>query len=65
MAYKDEYEVARLHASSNFKDQIHSVFENNPKLNFYLAPPIFSRRDEGTGKPKKIRLPGVMLLFFG
>ncbi|MEK8025812.1 indolepyruvate ferredoxin oxidoreductase family protein [Pseudaquabacterium rugosum] len=45
MAYKDEYEVARLYAETGFVDRIARQFEGDYKLRFHLAPPLFSRRD--------------------
>ncbi|KIF82936.1 indolepyruvate ferredoxin oxidoreductase family protein [Noviherbaspirillum autotrophicum] len=45
MAYKDEYEVARLYADSAFQAKIAGMFEGDYKLKFHLAPPRFARRD--------------------
>lgn len=49
MSYKDEYEVARLHSSEEFKNQLRKQFEGEPgkdyKLNFYMAPPMISKQD--------------------
>jgi len=45
MAYKDEYEVARLHADPAFRQQLKDAFEDGAKLRYNLAPPLFSRRD--------------------
>jgi indolepyruvate ferredoxin oxidoreductase len=45
MAYKDEYEVARLYVETGFFDRIASQFEGDFKLRFHLAPPLFSKRD--------------------
>ena len=49
LAYKDEYEVARLHADAAFAAQIAGQFEGDYKLRFHLAPPLLSRRDPKTG----------------
>jgi indolepyruvate ferredoxin oxidoreductase len=46
MAYKDEYEVARLYTDGAFLKQISQQFEGDWKLNFHLAPPTFSKRDD-------------------
>jgi indolepyruvate ferredoxin oxidoreductase len=46
MAYKDEYEVARLHADPAFQARVKGMFEGDFKLNFHLAPPLLSRRNE-------------------
>jgi indolepyruvate ferredoxin oxidoreductase len=45
MAYKDEYEVARLYVESGFFDRAAREFEGDFKLNFHLAPPLLSKRD--------------------
>ncbi len=45
MAYKDEYEVARLYTGAAFKQQLGEVFEGNYTLSFNLAPPLFSKKD--------------------
>lgn len=44
MAYKDEYEVARLHARPEFLEGLRSQFEGDFRLQFHLAPPIFEKR---------------------
>jgi indolepyruvate ferredoxin oxidoreductase len=46
MAYKDEYEVARLHTQSGFEEQIQAMFEGDFKVNYHLAPPLLSRRND-------------------
>jgi len=45
MAYKDEYEVARLYVETGFFERIGQQFEGDYKLRFHLAPPLFSKRD--------------------
>ncbi|MGF6752633.1 indolepyruvate ferredoxin oxidoreductase family protein [Paraburkholderia sp. GAS42] len=45
MAYKDEYEVARLYADPAFVEKLKASFEGEWKLNLYLAPPAFSKKD--------------------
>jgi indolepyruvate ferredoxin oxidoreductase len=45
MAYKDEYEVARLHAETGLRERIAGMFEGNYHLKFHLAPPLFAKRD--------------------
>lgn len=45
MAYKDEYEVARLYVETGFFERIDQQFEGNYKLRFHLAPPLLSKRD--------------------
>lgn len=49
MAYKDEYEVARLYTNGDFQKKLASQFEGEFELKFYLAPPVFAKRDEETG----------------
>jgi len=64
MAYKDEYEVGRLYSSKEFRDQITETFEGDYRLEFNLAPPILSRPDPRTGRPKKMRFgPWMMGVF--
>jgi len=46
MAYKDEYEVARLHAETGFQERIASMFEGDFKVNYHLAPPLLAKRNE-------------------
>ena len=54
MAYKDEYEVARLHAETGFQEKIAALFEGDYKINFHLAPPMISKRnDKGELQKKK------------
>lgn len=66
LAYKDEYEVARLFADEAFQRQIDEQFDGVRAMEFYLAPPILSRffKDKTTGHPRKIRLGGWMLPVF-
>jgi len=53
MAYKDEYEVARLYTDSDFLKKLHAQFEGDFKLEFNLAPPLFAKRDPATGELQK------------
>ncbi|MFT3802559.1 MAG: indolepyruvate ferredoxin oxidoreductase family protein [Burkholderiaceae bacterium] len=53
MAYKDEYEVARLHADPAFQRKLAEQFEGDYTLRFHLAPPLLSRVDPKTGRPRK------------
>ncbi|WP_368518403.1 indolepyruvate ferredoxin oxidoreductase family protein [Rhizobium sp.] len=62
MAYKDEYEVARLHRDRSFKAAIEAQFEGDFSIKHHLAPPILSRRiDKRTGNPAKIAIPRKMI----
>ncbi|WP_354684305.1 indolepyruvate ferredoxin oxidoreductase family protein [Cupriavidus necator] len=67
MAYKDEYEVARLYADPAFLDKLRAQFEGEPgkdyQLNFYLAPPLLAKKD-GQGRLVKQRFgPAAMTAF--
>ncbi|HEX9391290.1 MAG TPA: indolepyruvate ferredoxin oxidoreductase family protein [Usitatibacteraceae bacterium] len=53
MAYKDEYEVARLYTQTDFVKRIAEQFEGDYKLTFHLAPPIMSQLDPVSGEPRK------------
>ncbi|GGC87265.1 indolepyruvate ferredoxin oxidoreductase family protein [Chelatococcus reniformis] len=56
MAYKDEYEVARLYTDGVFRTQVDEQFGPGTKLAFHLASPILARRDPVTGLPLKRRI---------
>ncbi len=56
MAYKDEYEVARLFTNGDFHKELKEKFEGDFSLQFHLAPPLFARRDPVTGVPRKMTL---------
>ena len=60
MAYKDEYEVARLHSDPAFRASIRERFEGDVQLHFHLAPPILGDKDE-QGRPRK-RLMGPWMM---
>ncbi|MBI4998442.1 MAG: indolepyruvate ferredoxin oxidoreductase family protein, partial [Rhodocyclales bacterium] len=53
LAIKDEYEVARLYNDPAFRAQIGELFEGDYGIRYHLAPPLLSRVDPGTGRPKK------------
>jgi indolepyruvate ferredoxin oxidoreductase len=53
LAYKDEYEVARLFTDGSFKQKVASMFEGDYKLRFHLAPPLLSKRHSETGELTK------------
>jgi indolepyruvate ferredoxin oxidoreductase len=53
LAYKDEYEVARLYTDGTFLKQLSEQFEGDYKLEFHLAPPMLAEIDPATGEPKK------------
>ena len=45
MAYKDEYEVARLYTSGDFEKKIRETFEGDYQIHFHLAPPLLAKKD--------------------
>jgi indolepyruvate ferredoxin oxidoreductase len=66
LAYKDEYEVARLYTSDSFRKQVDATFEGeNLRYTFHLAPPILGRKDPNTGLPKKTSFGPWMMKAFG
>ena len=64
MAYKDEYEVARLHTDPAFKAKIAAMFEGDIKLKFHLAPPLLAKHDK-EGRALKQEYGSWMLKAFG
>ena len=62
LAYKDEYEVARLYSDPEFERTLASTFEGDYRLRFHLAIPMFSGTDPNTGMPKKHAYGGWMRL---
>jgi len=65
MAYKDEYEVARLHRDPAFRSQLAGQFEGDFRLKYNLAPPMLTRIDPRTGHPAKIALGRWIEPLFG
>ncbi|MFM8864670.1 MAG: indolepyruvate ferredoxin oxidoreductase family protein [Limnohabitans sp.] len=59
MAYKDEYEVARLHTQTGFVARIAEQFEGDFKVHYHLAPPLLARRNEKGQLVKKKYGPWV------
>ncbi len=64
MAYKDEYEVARLYAEGDFAKTIENMFEGDYKVYYHLAPPLLAKPDPRTGEPKKMRFGPWMMSAF-
>jgi indolepyruvate ferredoxin oxidoreductase len=64
LAIKDEYEVARLYAETDFVDRVASQFEGDYKLVFHLAPPTTNKADAKTGEAKKSAYGPWMLPVF-
>ena len=65
LAIKDEYEVARLYAESDFAQRVAAQFEGDYKLTFHLAPPVFNKPDPRTGVPRKSTYGPWMMKAFG
>ena len=63
MAYKDEYEVARLHTGSAFHAKVNALFEGDFKLNFHLAPPLLPQKND-KGELQKQKFGPFMLTVF-
>ena len=64
LAYKDEYEVARLYTDGAFAREIAAQFDGVFRADYYLAPPFLARlwRDKATGHPRKVRIPGAIVM---
>jgi indolepyruvate ferredoxin oxidoreductase len=62
MAYKDEYEVARLYTDGEFLKSLQHQFEGDVRLEFYMAPPVLAR-PRGGQSPRKVRLGPWMMPF--
>ena len=66
MAYKDEYEVARLYTDGSFAKQVAREFDGDKlRFEFHLAPPLLARRDETTGLPRKMSFGPWLMPAFG
>jgi indolepyruvate ferredoxin oxidoreductase len=46
MAYKDEYEVARLHTAAAFRDKMEAMFEGDYQVHYHLAPPLLAKTND-------------------
>jgi indolepyruvate ferredoxin oxidoreductase len=64
MAYKDEYEVARLHSGKVLQETLKETFDGDFKLAFHLAPPVLGGRDPDTGRYPKRVFGGWMMHVF-
>jgi indolepyruvate ferredoxin oxidoreductase len=64
LAYKDEYEVARLYTGTEFLENLSSRMEGPFRLRLHLAPPLLSRHDPLTGRPRKREFGGWILWLF-
>jgi len=66
MAYKDEYEVARLYTDGSFAKQVAREFDGDKlRFEFHLAPPLLARRDGTTGLPRKMSFGPWLMPAFG
>ncbi len=65
MAYKDEYEVARLYTNGDFAAKLKERFEGGTTVKVHLAPPLFARRDPVTGHLQKRAYGPWVLSAFG
>jgi indolepyruvate ferredoxin oxidoreductase len=65
MAYKDEYEVARLYSDGEFAKALKEQFDGNASVKVSLAPPLLARRDKVTGHLRKREFGGWILRAFG
>ena len=63
MAYKDEYEVARLYTSGDFQRRVAEQFEGDYKLTFHLAPPLLAKKDGEGRLVKRTYGPWVFTAF--
>jgi len=64
VAYKDEYEVARLHTDKEFLNGIRDRYGKNARLHYHLAPPILSAGLDARGRPRKREFGSWMLPAF-
>ena len=64
MAYKDEFEVARLHSDPAFLAQLEAQFPHGYSVKYNLAPPMLSKRDPATGELQKKQYGAWMLSAF-
>jgi len=65
LAYKDEYEVARLYSNGDFTRQLQEQFEGDYRIEFHLAPSWLAKRDKHTSEPRKRSFGPWMLNAFG
>jgi indolepyruvate ferredoxin oxidoreductase len=64
MAYKDEYEVARLYTDGRFIKALQTQFEGDYQIQFHLAPPLLPAKPDAQGRPRKRRFGAWMLPAF-
>jgi indolepyruvate ferredoxin oxidoreductase len=61
MAYKDEYEVARLMTDGRFDGLVGETFSKAERRTYHLSPPLIAKTDPATGRPKKYAMPGWLV----
>ncbi|MEX2123030.1 MAG: indolepyruvate ferredoxin oxidoreductase family protein [Woeseia sp.] len=64
LAYKDEYEVARLHVDTGFLESVRREFGDRARLRFHLAPPILNKGVDARGRPRKREFGAWMIPLF-
>ena len=65
MAYKDEYEVARLHTDTAFLARVNAMFEGDFTLNYHLAPPLLAKKNDQGELQKRVFGPWMLTAFKG
>jgi indolepyruvate ferredoxin oxidoreductase len=65
LAYKDEYEVARLWTNGDFRRQLAAEFEGRPRIRLHLAPQVFFPKDPESQRARKISVGPWVLRAFG
>jgi indolepyruvate ferredoxin oxidoreductase len=64
LAYKDEFEVARLYSAPGFRRELEQTFEGDYRLRFHLGAGPFARRDDAAGEPRKTEIGAWILPVF-
>ena len=64
LAYKDEYEVARLYTDGKFEKQLRDQFDGDFKISFNLAPPMLGGGNDALGRPRKRAFGAWMMPVF-
>ncbi len=64
LAYKDEYEVARLYTDGRFEKQLRDQFDGDFKISFNLAPPLLAGKPDALGRPGKRAFGAWMMPLF-
>jgi indolepyruvate ferredoxin oxidoreductase len=64
LAYKDEYEVARLYTDGHFEKQLRDQFDGDYRISFNLAPPLLGGGKDALGRPRKRAFGAWMLPLF-